>query len=46
MSNHPDLESEQAYIDYAYECLEAARRSAARLGSMVEVGQGGTEQAR
>ena len=43
---HPDLEAEQAYVDYAYECLEAARRRASRLGSMVEVGRGGTEQAR
>ena len=43
---HPDLEAEQAYLDYAYECLEAARRRAASLGSMVEVGRGGTEQAR
>jgi DNA helicase IV len=43
---HPDLEAEQAYLDYAYECLEAARRRAAGLGSMVEVGRGGTEQAR
>src|SRR5204863_341462 len=43
---HPDLESEQAYVDFAYECLEAARRRAASLGSMVEVGRGGTEQAR
>src|SRR6185503_19030185 len=41
-----DLEAEQAYVDYAYECLEAARRRAAGLGSMVEVGRGGTEQAR
>ena len=46
LSLHPDLESEQSYIDYAYECLEAARRSATRLETMVEVGQGGTEQAR
>jgi DNA helicase IV len=43
---HPDLEAEQAYLEYAYECLEAARRRAAGLGSMVEVGRGGTEQAR
>src|SRR3954447_4509180 len=43
---HPDLEAEQAYLDYAYKCLEAARRRAAGLGSMVEVGHGGTEQAR
>ena len=46
MALHPDLEAEQAYIDHAYECLEAARRSAARLQDMVEVGRGGTEQAR
>ncbi|MEY2430473.1 MAG: hypothetical protein QOC92_201 [Acidimicrobiaceae bacterium] len=46
MALHPDLEAEQAYVDYAYECLEAARRRAASLGSMVEVGRGGTEQAR
>src|SRR5258706_7542512 len=43
---HPDLEAEQEYVDYAYECLEAARHRAASLGSMVEVGRGGTEQAR
>jgi len=46
MSTHPDLESEQAYIEHAYECLEGAKRAAARLESMVEVGRGGTEQAR
>src|SRR6476659_682760 len=43
---HPDLEAEQAYIDHAYACLEAARASASRLQNMVEVGRGGTEQAR
>ncbi len=43
---HPDLEAEQAYIDHAYECLERARTSASKLQSMVEVGRGGTEQAR
>src|SRR4051795_3571965 len=43
---HPDLEAEQAYVDFAYDCLEAARRRASSLGSMVEVGRGGTEQAR
>jgi DNA helicase IV len=44
---HPDFEAEQRYIDHAYECLEATRQSAARLGSMVEVpGRGGTSQAR
>ncbi|HEX6238713.1 MAG TPA: ATP-binding domain-containing protein [Acidimicrobiales bacterium] len=46
MASHPDLASEQAYIDHAYDCLERARRSATRLRSMVEVGRGGTEQAR
>jgi DNA helicase IV len=46
LSSHPELVSEQAYIDHAYQCLEDARRSATRLESMVEVGQGGTEQAR
>jgi hypothetical protein len=43
---HPDLEAEQAYIDHAYDCLAHARTSAARLEQMVEVGRGGTEQAR
>jgi DNA helicase IV len=46
MAIHPDLAAEQAYIDHAYACLEAARTSANRLKGMVEVGQGGTEQAR
>src|SRR5947199_95356 len=26
MAAHPDLQSEQAYVDHAYECLEEARR--------------------
>ncbi|MBA2497573.1 MAG: UvrD-helicase domain-containing protein, partial [Acidimicrobiia bacterium] len=43
---HPDLEAEQAHIDHAYACLDAARADASRLETMVEVGQGGTEQAR
>jgi DNA helicase IV len=46
LSSHPELVSEQEYIDFAYRCLEAARESATRLESMVEVGRGGTEQAR
>ncbi len=41
-----ELAAEQAYIDRAYGYLEAARVAATRLGSMVEVGRGGTEQAR
>lgn len=43
---HPDLEAEQAHLDYAYACLEEARDAAAKLTSMVEVGAGGTNQAR
>ena len=46
MAGHPDLEAEQAYIDRAYACLEASRQAASRMTSMVEVGRGGTEQAR
>ncbi len=41
-----ELTAEQAYIHRAYGYLEAARLAATRLGSMVEVGRGGTEQAR
>jgi len=46
LASHPDLPAEQAYIDHAYDCLARARQTATRLRSMVEVGQGGTEQAR
>src|SRR4249919_2385116 len=46
MATHPDLEAEQAYIDNAYECLEATRAAASRMTNLVEVGRGGTEQAR
>ena len=46
MARHPELDAEQAYIDHAYECLEANRRSATRLQDTLEVGKGGTEQAR
>ncbi|MEY2588017.1 MAG: hypothetical protein QOJ67_1, partial [Acidimicrobiaceae bacterium] len=46
MALHPDLAAEQAYLDHAYECLEDARRRASSLETMVEVGRGGTEQAR
>jgi DNA helicase IV len=46
MAPHPDLAAEQAYIDRAYACLESTRQAASRLTSMVEVGRGGTEQAR
>jgi DNA helicase IV len=43
---HPDLIAEQDYIERAYDCLARARKSATKLRSMVEVGKGGTEQAR
>jgi len=43
---HPELDAEQAYIDHAYDCLEAQRERVTRLRSMVEVGRGGTNQAR
>ena len=46
MDVHPDLGAEQAYIDRAYECLEESRKRASGLQRMVEVGRGGTEQAR
>ncbi len=46
MTIHPDLEAEQAYIDHAYQCLDEARARANSLQTMVEVGRGGTEQAR
>jgi DNA helicase IV len=46
-SVHPELEAEQAYIDFAYECLDRSRLAATRIESMVEVGpRGGTNQAR
>ena len=41
-----ELEAEQAYVDKAYECLEAAKERVFDLTSMVEVGKGGTNQAR
>ncbi|MBS1846731.1 MAG: AAA family ATPase [Actinobacteria bacterium] len=46
MSTDPELEAEQRYIDRAYRLLDDARRSANRLKTMVEVGAGGTNQAR
>ena len=41
-----ELETEQAYVDHAYEHLAGARDRALALTSMVEVGSGGTNQAR
>ena len=46
MASHPDLSAEQAHIDRAYDSLERSRVEATKLRSMVEVGKGGTEQAR
>src|SRR5690606_29125353 len=46
MAEHPELAAEQAYVDHAYECLVASREAATRMSTMVEVGRGGTEQAR
>ncbi|MEC9033893.1 MAG: ATP-binding domain-containing protein [Actinomycetota bacterium] len=43
---HPELEAEQAYVDKAYFYLESARLRALDLTDMVEVGRGGTNQAR
>ncbi|MCP4223268.1 MAG: AAA family ATPase [Actinomycetia bacterium] len=44
--SHPELAAEQAHIDHAYLRLEEAREEALRLKNMVEVGKGGTNQAR
>jgi DNA helicase IV len=46
MSQHPDLVDEQAYIDFAYTCLERSRADAWRLRDLTEAGRGGTHQNR
>src|SRR3954462_9107386 len=43
---HPDLADEQAYIDHAYDCLEASRNDAWKLRNIHEGTLGGTVQAR
>src|SRR3954471_22082907 len=43
---HPDLADEQAYIDHAYDCLEASRTDAWKLRNIHEGTLGGTVQAR
>lgn len=43
---HPDLAAEQQYLDHAYACVEDARELARKLSSNLEVGAGGTNQAR
>ena len=45
--HHPDLADEQAYIDFAYDCLEESRSAAWRIRDLSGEGQmGGTFQAR
>ena len=46
MVAHPDLEAEQAYIDHAYACLDAARQRTLDLRRLSSIGPGGTHQAR
>lgn len=43
---HPDLADEQAYIEHAYDCLEASRKAAFRVRGLNEASMGGTFQAR
>ena len=43
---HPELDAEQAYLDWAYACLEDARERAAGVTSGYEPQRGGTEQHR
>ena len=44
--SHPEIQAEQAHIDRAYALLESSRQRVTRLRDMVEVGRGGTRQAR
>ncbi|MBW3580766.1 MAG: AAA family ATPase [Actinobacteria bacterium] len=46
MARSSELEAEQAWVDHAYDCLEAARRRVLRLREITGVGPGGTHQAR
>ena len=46
MSQHPEFASEQAYLLWAYECLEGMRDAARQLQYSIETGAGGTHQAR
>ncbi|MFM9082903.1 MAG: HelD family protein [Actinomycetota bacterium] len=45
-ARHPELEAEQAFIDRAYECLEATKRDALKIRELTATGPGGTHQAR
>ena len=46
MSDHPELAAEQAFLEHALKRLEQTRDEAVQLKTMVEVGKGGTSQAR
>ena len=46
VSPDPQLSAEQAYIDFAYECLDATRRAAEGVRDTVMHEAGGTFQAR
>ena len=46
MAPHPELEAEQAYIDFAYECVERTRAAALAVVEAPDIGPGGTFQAR
>ncbi len=46
MSQHPEFAAEQAYLLWAYECLEGMRDAARLLQYSIETGAGGTHQAR
>jgi DNA helicase IV len=43
---HPELADEQAYIVFAYECLEASKTGAMKIRELTSSGPGGTFQAR
>ncbi|CAN5125992.1 AAA family ATPase [soil metagenome] len=46
MPRHPELESEQAYLDYAHDSLDAARRRVLELRRLTDPTREGTHQAR
>ncbi len=43
---HPELDAEQAYLDFAYACLDESRERANRMTSNYAPSSGGTTQAR
>ncbi len=46
MAGSSELEYEQAYLDWAHQCLDEARRRVLRLRGLTTVGRGGTHQTR